>query len=73
MLLCGMYGLKKYIQIGLDNRTKTNRDDNSRLSTVSEFRYLDTKGGGQAPPKTKIYKSAKLAPKQTTGSLNFER
>lgn len=53
MPLCGMYGLVK-VQNGLDNRTKINSDDNSRLSTVSELRSLDTKGGPSAPKNKKI-------------------
>ena len=60
------------VQNGLDNRTKTNRDDNSSLSTVSELRSLDTKRGAKRPQKQK-YKSGKLAPKQTTGSFELER
>lgn len=42
------------VQNGLDNRTKTNRDDNSSLSTVSELRSLDTKGGPSAPKNKNI-------------------
>lgn len=42
------------VQNGLDNRTKTNRNDNSKHSTISELRSLDTKGGPSAPKNKNI-------------------
>lgn len=63
MALFGMYSVRLgEVQNGLDNRTKTNSDGNSRLSAVSELRSVDTRG--PSAPKHLFTKSTKAAPKQ---------
>lgn len=60
MALFGMYSVRLgEVQNGLDNRTKTNSDWNSRLSGAQIHGHKRAKR-----PQTPFYKSTKAAPKQ---------